>query len=405
MPRAIPDALRIFKTKESKNLTLLYIALILLSLHWAMVIYINSSFLGHFLQATAVSIVYACGALLSLLLFFYTPSLLQTLGNYKVTVFFTVLEICAVIGMAVSITAPFAIFFFLLHFILVPLLLFNLDIFIETVIGTTEKKTGSARGLYLCLLSLATAVGPLLTGLTSSHEQNSLGSAYLLSSLFLIPFLFIFVRYFSSFTDPLYNTLSLPKMTLLLKGDRSIKSIITIGFLLQLFFTWMVIYTPLYLVQTGGFSLYEIGLIMFVGLSAYILFEYPIGIISDTYIGEKKMMAFGFLLLALSTSWLAFLPNGHIGVWMFAMFITRVGASFVEATSESYFFKHANGKDADSISVFRMTRPLSSLVGALLGSITLLYLPFNLLFIVLAFLMVPGIFITLLLKDSSLQSD
>jgi MFS family permease len=162
----------------------------------------------------------------------------------------------------------------------------------------------------------------------------------------------------------------------------------------------MVIYTPLYLAQVGGFSLYEIGLIMFVGLSAYVIFEYPIGIIADTYIGEKKMMAFGFLLLAISTSWFAFLPQGQIGIWMFAMFVTRVGASFVEATSESYFFKHTGGKDADAISLFRMTRPLSSLLGAGLGSIALLYMDFNLLFIILGFLMVPGLFFTLLLKDT-----
>ena len=403
MPRAIPDALRIFKTKRSRDLTLLYIALVLLSVHWAIVIYINSSFLGHFVSPTDVGFLYALGSLISLLIFFHTPLFLRTIGNYKLTIYFTVLEICAVIGMSFASTAPSAIFFFLLHFVLVPLLLFNLDIFIETVIGKKEKKTGSTRGLYLCLLSLATAVGPLLTGLTSSHDHATLGNAYLLSSLFLIPFLCVIMRSFNTFKDPLYSVLSLPRMWRLCVVNKNIRTIVIIGFYLQLFFTWMVIYNPLYLARNGGFTLYEMGLIMFVGLSAYVLFEYPIGIIADTYIGEKRMMAFGFLILAISTSWFAFLPQGHIAIWMLAMFITRIGASFVEATSESYFFKQIDGKDADAISLFRMMRPLSSLVGALLGIIALLYLPLNLLFALLALLMVPGLFFTLLLKDNPQQ--
>jgi MFS family permease len=400
MPRAIPDALRIFKTKRSRDLTLLYAALLLLSVHWAIVIYINSSFLGQFVPGTFIGLLYGVGSLLSLLLFFHTPSLLHTIGNYKLTIYFATLEILAVVGMALAQTTPFAIFFFLLHFILMPMLLFNLDIFIEEVIGKDEKKTGSKRGLYLCLLSLATAVGPLLTGFLSTGNNSSLASAYVLSSVFLLPFLFIICAYFKNFENPEYSPLSLSSMTNLFKTRSGIRTIVIISLCLQLFFTWMVIYTPLYLAQVGGFSLYEIGLIMFVGLSAYVIFEYPIGIIADTYIGEKKMMAFGFLLLAISTSWFAFLPQGQIGIWMFAMFVTRVGASFVEATSESYFFKHTGGKDADAISLFRMTRPLSSLLGAGLGSIALLYMDFNLLFIILGFLMVPGLFFTLLLKDT-----
>jgi MFS-type transporter involved in bile tolerance (Atg22 family) len=87
---------------------------------------------------------------------------------------------------------------------------------------------------------------------------------------------------------------------------------------------------------------------------------------------------------------------------MIAMFATRVGASLIEATSESYFFKHTNGDDNALISFFRITRPLSYVLGALLGSITL-YL-FNdqmqFLFMVLAFLMIPGFFFTLKLKDT-----
>jgi MFS family permease len=162
----------------------------------------------------------------------------------------------------------------------------------------------------------------------------------------------------------------------------------------------MTIYTPLYLAHVAGFSWHEIGLILFVALSAYVLFEYPIGIIADRYIGEKEMMIFGFVLLIASSSWLAVLPGSPIYVWMIALFLTRTGASFVEATSESYFFKHTQSMDVHKISLFRMTRPLSSVIAAVVGSIALLYMEFNMLFILLGLLLIPGLFFSFLIKDT-----
>ena len=85
---------------------------------------------------------------------------------------------------------------------------------------------------------------------------------------------------------------------------------------------------------------------------------------------------------------------------MVAMFATRVGASFAEATTESYFFKHTDGDDTNTIGFFRITRPLSYVVGAGIGSITLLYLPFNLMFVLLAVFLALAIFFTLALNDT-----
>jgi hypothetical protein len=82
------------------------------------------------------------------------------------------------------------------------------------------------------------------------------------------------------------------------------------------------------------------------------------------------------------------------------MFTTRVGASFVEVTTESYFFKQTKSSDAQIISFFRITRPLAYVIGTLIATMALLYLPFNLLFVVLAFLMIPAMFFTLRIEDS-----
>jgi predicted MFS family arabinose efflux permease len=113
------------------------------------------------------------------------------------------------------------------------------------------------------------------------------------------------------------------------------------------------------------------------------------------------MMAVGFLIMAVATSWFTLLTPSEIGLWMVAMFMTRVGASLVEVTTESYFFKHTHGDDTALISFFRITRPLSIVIGSVLGSIALVFFnSMNLLFVVLGLLMIPGLFFTMSLKDT-----
>lgn len=112
------------------------------------------------------------------------------------------------------------------------------------------------------------------------------------------------------------------------------------------------------------------------------------------------MMAFGFAIIAISTSWFVFLDNASVLIWMIAMFMTRVGASFVETTTESYFFKHTQGKDTNVIGIFRITRPLSYILGAILGAITLNLVSFEFLFVVLGILMIPGMFYAMALHDT-----
>jgi len=106
------------------------------------------------------------------------------------------------------------------------------------------------------------------------------------------------------------------------------------------------------------------------------------------------------VILAVTVSWISFMTAASIVAWMLLMFINRFGASLVEVTTESYFFKHTKGTDADVISFFRLSRPLALLVGSLLGSITLLYLPFNLIFVVLGFFMAVAIFFVIPLEDT-----
>lgn len=388
-------------SRFKRNFGALYSAITLLALHWAFVIYVNSSYVGQFIPESAIGLLFTTSSAITILIFLFISRVLHRVGNYKLTLFLATLEVLMLIGMAFADSLRTAIPLFMVHQAILPLLLYNLDVFMEEMIGNKETETGSRRGLYLGVMSLAGAIAPLGAGfLVSEDGDPSFTPVYLTGAIIMLPFLYIIVRYFRTFSDPKYSEIKVLDAIHRFWVKKDIRNVFLAHFHLQLFFTSMIIYAPLYLATQAGFSWSEIGLILFVGLMAYVFLEYPIGIIADRYTGEKEMMALGFITIGVSVSWLAFLPAGAIGLWMFAMFMTRVGASFVEATTESYFFKHTKGSDANIISFFRITRPLSYVVGALLGSLTLLYLPLNLLFVVIGVLMAPALIFSLMLKDT-----
>ena len=387
------------KLRAHRNFGALYTAMILLSLHWAVIVYLNSSFLDQFMSKSAISLLYTVSSLATVGIFLVLSHILNRVGNYNLILVLALLELSALVGMAITDSVVPAVAFFMLHNAVMPFILFNLDIFMEEMIGDEEGTTGGRRGLYLGIMSLAGAIAPLASSFLIDGDTTRFEHAYIGSALLMIPFILVIMRFFRTFEDPAYDRVDIFSTIKSYWHRSDIRNVFFAHFSLQLFFAWMVVYSPLYLVTVVGFSWSEVGLVLFAGLMAYVFLEYPIGIIGDKYIGEKEMMALGFVILAVSVSWFAFI--GHdVGTWMLAMFMTRVGASFVETTTESYFFKHTKGSDTNIISFFRVTSPLSYVFGALLGSIMIFYLQFNLIFVVLGILMLPGLFFAMALKDT-----
>ena len=195
-------------------------------------------------------------------------------------------------------------------------------------------------------MSIAGAIAPLATGFLVGGGESRFFLAYVASAILMVPFIWIIVQNLKEFKDPSYTTINVAASLLSFWKQKNLRLVFLAHFLLQIFFAWMVIYTPLYLASVVGFSWSEIGLIFFFALTAYVIFEYPIGEIADRYIGEKEMMAVGFLIMVVSTAWLSFITTPALVPWMVTMFLTRVGASLVETTTESYFFKQIEGSDA-----------------------------------------------------------
>ena len=382
------------------NFGLIYLLSIIFTFHGLLVAYSNSTFMGQFASPAVIGSMYTIASSLAVFSFLFISRILRKIGNVRLTLYLAIAEILSLLVLGLTHSNATAIVAFVIFMTLNPLIYLSIDIFSESLIGDNESATGSKRGLTLTLMSLAAIGGPVALGVIVGADDSNLYKTYLVAAGVFSIFVMLVLAKFKSFHDPKYREIQVINSIAHFWQHKDIRNVFLAHFIMQVFFAWMVIYLPLYMATEIGMTWDVIGSIIAVGLFAYVLIEYPAGVIADKWLGEKEMMAFGFLILAVSSSWISFMTSATVLAWMILMFISRIGASLVEATTESYFFKHTKGTDANIMSFFRLTRPLAMVVGSLLGTVALLYLPFQLIFIVLGLMMVPGIFFTLSLKDT-----
>lgn len=386
--------------RNNINFGLIYILSIIFTFHGLLVAYSNSTFMEQFASPAVIGALYTIASSLAVFAFLFISRVLRKIGNVRLTIGLAAAEIISLLTLGLTDSPATAIVAFVAFMTLNPLIYLSIDIFSESLIGNNEKNTGGKRGLTLTLMSLAAMAGPIALSLIVGDDDSNLYKTYLVAAGIFSVFVLIILAKFKSFHDPKYHEVKVLRAIRSFWEKKDIRNVFLAHFTLQVFFAWMVIYFPLYLATEIGFTWDIIGSIIAVGLFAYVLTEYPIGLIADKFLGEKEMMACGFLILAISASWISFMAGAPVIAWMVLMFISRIGAALVEATTESYFFKHTKGTDANIMSFFRLSRPLAMVVGALIGSVMLLYLPFELIFVALGLLMVPGIFFTIALKDT-----
>lgn len=347
-----------------KRLGLVYLSGFLLAIHFASVAYINSSLLKQFIGDNVLSALYIVGSLLAISFLILAPWFLKKFGSIFTFLFFIALESLAVFGMGIFKTAPFIIPLFLLHLAADSILYFCLDINLEQE-TTTEKQTGSKRGTLLTIANLAWVVSPL--ALTFLINQNSFSNIYFVSGTALIPLFIIVALFFKNTKEaPRSNTKIFNTLKALWQKKDQLR-IVLVQLILNFFYAWMVIYSPLLLNKEMGFGWDKIGIIFTIMLLPFLLFELPAGILSDKKFGEKEILITGFIIMFLAT---IFIPNLHypiFWIWATVLFVSRIGASLVEASSESYFFKHVKEEDTGFISLFRVARPFSFVIAPLIA--------------------------------------
>ncbi|MFA5095075.1 MAG: MFS transporter [Candidatus Paceibacterota bacterium] len=377
------------------NRKIIYLATFLFSIPMALVSYINSSFLETYVGKNYVGIIYVAASIVTIGGLLRMPKILTRLGNRLTILLSCLLMFLSFILLAFGNSVFIIIPAFILYFLSIYFIIASLDIFIEDF--SRNSSVGALRGFFLMVINFAWVVAQLISG--SIINKSSFMGIYLLGAGFMVLVMSIFVLFLRDFKDPEYKRGSILKTIKSFIKNRHLSKIYLSNFILHFFYSWMVIYTPIYLHEYMGFGWDKIGIIFSIMLIPFVILNFPLGKFSDK-IGEKEMLIAGFLIMTSSVLAIPFISESILWVWALLLFITRVGAATIETMNESYFFKIVSEKDADEISFFRNAPSVSYIIAPLSAVFVLFLVPsFEYLFFVLGTVSFAGLFVALRLKD------
>ncbi len=355
----------------------IYFSLLFLAFHYYLIVYINSNYLATFIPDTYIGYLYIIGSLCNIGGLLYSHKLLRRFGNVRLAIVLVILEIISLLLLGFGWNFGVIAFAFILQHTINPIILFCLDVFMES--KSKNEHTGNDRGTFLTILNTPAILGALLSGLLLVHAEFY--KVYFASALFLLPLLIILLTSFRKFKDPHYKKVNVLQAIDRFEHNRLVRDIFIDNIVLQFFYALMTIYLPVYLNRVVGLSLGQIGLIFSIALLPFILLQIPIGKLADKKYGEKEFLIGSFILMSFATISISFITTESIIVWIFILLLTRIGAAIVEISTESYFFKHVEKTDADMIGLFRMAHAIAFSSMPLLGVASLIFLPIQYIFI------------------------
>jgi len=381
------------KTFAQKRVILYFIGFIF-NLGYALPAYINSSFLSGLIGEKLVGIIYTASSILAIAAFIEIPNILRKFNNVKTTVGLFSLGVLSLAGIIWGQGTLAIVASFMLNFVSIALANYTLDIFLEGF--SSNVRTGRIRGTFLTIVNSAWLISPYIA--SKILGVSGFFGLYGISALLLLPIIIIVLIKFRNITEPRYEKLPFWKSLGEIWGDRDIKGILVIQMLLQFFYAWMIIYTPIYLHKIIGFDWPTIGLIFSVMLIPFVLLEIPLGKLADKN-GEKIALSVGFIIIAISMGLIIAVTDHNPYVWAAVLFLSRVGAATIEVMSDTYFFKKVNATKTHLISFSRMARPIAYVVSPIVATILFMVFDMRGLFIFLGFLMLYGLRYTLVIKD------
>ncbi len=376
-----------------------YFLAIVFSYHTLLVGYVISSFVSPWLSPAMIGIYHGSAAIVTIILFLAVSPIVRKIGNVLLGISAMSISIIALLVTAIASNVSTVLIALFIYLAVHPLVYFVIDIFSETLIGDKESGTGAKRGLTLAFMSFAAMCAPLTMSAIMTDTSDFTQLFFASAGVGLL-FIAVVIGIFRRFYDPVYAPMHYKTAFTVFRHNQNLRTVAICHLILQIFFSWTMIYIPLYLITVAGLSIAEVGFVISAGLLSYSIFEYPIGIIADKYFGEQEMMTIGFVILAITTSCIGFMMSAPLVAWMILMFVNRFGASLVEVTTESYFFKQVSGEDSSLLSMFRLLRPMANVIGALIGTILLSLVSFPFFFIVAGSILIVGVFMPRYLIDT-----
>jgi len=338
--------------------------------YYFLAINIVAPYLATLMPGVYVGLAISLSAVVTLSLFPFMPGLVQRYGTQRLSVTLASIEVAALIGLALL---PHAIIAVILIAILVgmaPFISYQLDLMLEAAI-TDERSTGRLRTFFISGASLALMLAPLVTGLILG-DTNRYWMIFLLAAVVLVPFIAIMRRHDLPQAKPPRHVRVRDALRCML-ADRDLHSIGLAYFTLQFFFHIAPLYIPLYLHTELGIPWSQLGWMFSIMLLPFLALEYPAGWLADRVLGDKRLLAAGFVITGLAFAGIGLITTTTPLLAILAILVlSRTGAALVEAMTEGHFFRRVTSADANTVSLFRMLRPIGALTAPLIGTVLLI---------------------------------
>lgn len=337
--------------------------------HFYLIVYILTPFLATLVADVAAGLAVALGAIVTLTVFPQLPKLIARHGPQKLAIIFAGIEGILLLLLSTYPSPLVAVLLVALCCAIPPLIVYQLDLLLEACVGD-ESSTGRVRTAFMTTGNLALILSPILVAVLLDGTDRY-GLVFMVAALSVIPFILLMLtRSLPQIQLPRQQ--GLRKVGSAIFADRDQRAVALSYLILQFFYHAFSLYLPLYLHTVLGLPWSTLGFVLAITLIPFVLLEYPAGWLADTKFGDKTLLAAGFVITGLAFASFAFVtaatPLITIVVLLLAM---RIGAVFVEAMTESHFFRRISSADVEAVSVFRMMRPLGALITPIVGTILL----------------------------------
>lgn len=276
----------------------------------------------------------------------------------------------------------------------------GLDVILESF--SVDKMSGRIRGLHLTIMNAGIMCGPFIS--TKILDKFGFSGIFIFN---LVATSIIFVIALVGLNSVNHEFRRKVSVINLLKKVYKRKNVLRsyyISFILSFFYAAMLIYAPIYMLKLGmGWD--EIGFAFSVMLVAFVILQYPVGLLADKKWGEKEMMIFSLAIIGLSCIAVFYTRSTSQYVWALVLFLTRVGAAILEIASDAYFYKRIDGTDVDVIDFFRTARPVAYIIFSAAAAVLLLFFPMESVFLLAAAVALAGLYPAIKLVDNKSEQE
>lgn len=378
--------------------SLLSLGNFLSSLHLFLIVYIATPYLATFMPEDQTGLVISLGAVMTLAVFPLMPYVVARYGAQKLAVWLAFFQAVVLTLLSGAPEPAFAILFLAIAFATSPLIGYQLDLLLEATVRE-ETTTGRVRAAFITAASIGLVLAPLAIGIVLG-EGNAYHNVFFAAAASLAPFIVLFlIEKLPQGVTPIPSKLA--SALVCMWKDRDLRAVTLAYVVLQMFFNLAPLYASLYLHTELGIPWSDLGWIFAFALVPFIFLEYPAGWLADRFIGDKELLIGGFVVMGISFALLAMVTVATPLMIIFGILLmTRVGAAFAEAMIEGHFFRRVSERDASTVGVFRMMRPVGALVAPVAASLILALGNYTDLFILTGGLITfLGVIATLSMRD------